>query len=74
MNYLTLFAADLGVFGVADHEFDIRLTLRLVDLTRKVEKAVKKVEKSIKFLLNLKMGYLGVFGDTDHDGIRLLPK
>jgi hypothetical protein len=31
----------LGVFGVADHEFDIRLPPRLGVRTRKVEKSVK---------------------------------
>jgi hypothetical protein len=34
-------AAPLGVFGVADHEFDIRLAPRLGIRTRKVEKSVK---------------------------------
>jgi hypothetical protein len=53
-------AASLGVFGVADSEFDIHLPNGLGVRTR-------KVEKSVRFSLSLKIGYLGVFGVADHE-------
>jgi hypothetical protein len=40
MNYLRVFAVDLGVFEVADHEFDFCFPPRLGIRTRNVEKSV----------------------------------